>query len=287
MEASSTRRGTLFMLLSMFLLAALDATARTLTQTYPVPQIMWVRFLIFFAVAALIVRRGGLAAAFRSARPKFQIARAVFLLFEMGIFILSLRYLPLADVHAVAAAAPLLVMALAWPVLGERVGPRRWTAVIVGFLGVLVILRPGFRDLDWSHFLPVAAMAFWAVYQIMLRVAGRVDPAQTTLIYTAAGGAIVLTAIGPFFWVPPDAAGWGLLLLAGLLGGGGHFVLIKALEAAPASHLQPYSYSLVVWAVLLGWIVYGEFPDAWTLAGGAVVVLVGLYSLSREGKARE
>ena len=266
----------------MFLFAALDAIARDLTQTYAVPQIMWLRFLFFLAFAVVLVRGTGVRTALRSQRPGLQIARCFMLLVEMGVFILALKFLPLADVHSVAAAAPLLVTALAWPVLRERVGPRRWAAVSIGFVCVIVIVRPGFRELDWTSLLPVAAMAMWAVYQIMLRVVGRIDTAHTSLIYTAGIGALVLTFVGPFFWTPPDLYGWLLLLASAILGAGAHYTLIKALEAAPASHLQPYSYSLVVWAVILGWIVFGEFPDEWTLGGGIVIVLVGLYTLRRE-----
>jgi drug/metabolite transporter (DMT)-like permease len=274
--------GIAWMCLSMFLFVCLDATARHLTQTYSVAQILWVRFVIFVVFAAALIGPGRLIGAFRSARPSLQLVRALLMLFEIGTFTLAFRYLPVADVHAVAASTPLMVTALAVVILGERVGVRRWFAVSIGFAAVLVILRPGVRELHWYHLIPVLGAAFWAVYQVMIRVVSRTDTSQTTLAYTAVVGALIMTAIGPFAWRAPDLEGWGLLLLSGLLGAGAHYALILALGNAPASHVQPFIYTTFLWALVMGLILFGEFPDAITVGAAAVIIGVGLYVMNRE-----
>lgn len=274
--------GIVWMCLSMFLFVSLDATARYLTQHYAVTQILWVRFLIFTVFALVLIRPANFAAAFRSGRPVFQIVRAVVMLLEIGTFTLAFRYLPVADVHAVAASTPLMVTALAIPLLGERVGLRRWVAVLIGFAAVVVILRPGFKELHWYHLIPVAGAALWAVYQVMLRIISRTDESRTTLVYTATIGAVLTTFIGPFTWTPPDATGWGLLLLSGVLGAGAHYTLILALAASEASRLQPFVYTTFLWALVIGLIVFGEFPDAVTIVAAAVIIAVGLYVMDRE-----
>jgi drug/metabolite transporter (DMT)-like permease len=274
--------GIAWMCTSMFLFVCLDATARHLTQSYSVTQILWVRFVIFVAFAAVLIGPGKLAGAFRSRRPLLQLVRAVLMLFEIGTFTLAFRYLPVADVHAVAASTPLMVTALAVIFLGERVGLRRWVAVLIGFAAVVVILRPGFKELHWYHLIPVAGATFWAVYQVMIRIVSRTDSSRTTLAYTAVVGAVIMTLIGPFDWRPPDLEGWGFLLLSGLLGAGAHYSLILALGAAPASHVQPFIYTTFLWALVVGLIAFGEFPDAITIGAAAVIIAVGLYVMDRE-----
>lgn len=274
--------GIAWMCTSMFLFVCLDATARHLTQTYSVTQILWVRFVIFVVFAAALIGPGNLVGSFRSARPVLQVVRALIMLFEIGTFTLAFRYISVADVHAVAASTPLMVTALAVVFLGERVGVRRWVAVLVGFAAVIVILRPGIKELHWYHLIPVAGAAFWAVYQVMIRIVSRTDSSRTTLAYTAVIGAVIMTVIGPFDWRTPDLEGWVLLLLSGLLGAGAHYALILALGAAPASHVQPFIYTTFLWALVVGLILFGEFPDAVTIAAAAVIIAVGLYVMNRE-----
>jgi drug/metabolite transporter (DMT)-like permease len=276
-------RAIAVMLLAMFLFACMDATNKYLSLTYAITQILWVRYLFFVAFALFVARRRmRLALALRSRAFWLQTARSILLIGEIGTFILALNYLPLADVHALAAITPLLVTALSVPILGERVGWRRWAAVAAGFAGVLIIVRPGFAEIDWRILLPLLAALLFALYQIMLRVVARHDPPETTLLYSAIVGAVVLSAIGPFHWTPPDAQGWALLTLSGLLGALAHFALIKALELGEASKLQPYGYTLMIWAAVLGWIAFGQFPDAFTVTGGVIIALSGVYSFYRE-----
>jgi drug/metabolite transporter (DMT)-like permease len=278
--------GIAFMLASMFLLVSMDAVSRHLTQTYAVSQILLVRFVVFSLFAVALVGPRHVAGRLASRRPWLQVVRAAVLTLEIATFVLAVRYLPLGDVHAVAAATPLLVAMLAAMFLGEKVGWRRWSAIAIGFGAVLAILRPGFRELEWFHFLPLFGALLWAVYQILVRFVSRTDGPETTLLYTAFVGLALSMTFGLLDWRAPDLAGWGFLLLAGILGAVAHFFLIKALSLAEASMLQPFSYSVVLWAVLIGFISFGEFPDAYTLGGGAVIVLVGLYTLDRERRLR-
>lgn len=277
-------RGVVFAVTSMFLFAVMDAISRVLTRDMglSVAQILWVRFVIFFLFAVAIVGPKRFLPAFRSALPRIQLLRAVGLIFEIGIFILAFRYLPLGDVHAVAAAAPLIVLALSAVMLHERVTLAIWLAVVVGIVGVAVVMRPGLRDFSWFHAIPVLGALSWGFYQTLVRLVSRRDSADTTLVYTVVVGVALTTCVGPFFWKPPTPAGWGLLLLSGLLGAGAHFALIKAYEACSAARLQPYGYTLVLWAIVVGFVALGEFPDIWTVLGAAIVAGAGLFALLRE-----
>ncbi|MXY38504.1 MAG: DMT family transporter [Rhodospirillaceae bacterium] len=278
-------RGIAIMCLSMFFFVAVDTLARELTQRLAVSQILWVRFVIFAAIVVAIAGPRTVSAKLKSRRPWLQFVRSMVLVAEIAVFVLSFRYLPVADVHAVAAAVPLIVTALAVPVLGERVGWRRWIAVGVGFFAVLAIIRPGFLDLDWYHLLPVAGALIWAVYQVLIRLTAHYDGQDTTLLWTVLAGLAFTTLIGWIDWVWPSPETWLLLIAAGILGTVAHYTLILALNAAPASLLQPFVYTTFPWAVLLGLIFFGEFPDAVTIAGAAVLIVVGLYVMRREAKA--
>ena len=270
------------MLLSMMLMASMDATAKYLVRDYTIVQILWVRFVIFLLVALALAGRGGIRRAVASRQWKLQIVRSLVLLAEAAVFILGFSMLPLAEVHAVAAAAPLIATALAVPLLGEKVGPHRWTAVAVGLIGVLIIIRPGGETLAWSAAVPLAAAFLWALYQILVRKVGLDDAVTTTALYTAVVGLIVLSALAPFVWRAPDLEGWFLMILIGVLGSAAHIILFKAFALAPASFLQPFGYFLMVWAAFLGFVVFGHIPDIWTIVGAVIVVGGGLYALHRE-----
>jgi drug/metabolite transporter (DMT)-like permease len=283
---ASSQRGIVLMLLTMAVFSAMDTVTKLLAPDYSAPQILWVRFVFFFLFALATAGRRGPLRTLRSARPRLQIARSLVLLAEMGVFILALRYLPLADVIAIASATPLIVTALAVPVLGERVGARRWAAVIVGFAGVLVIVRPGFAEGSALTLIPVLGATMWAIYQLMVRRLAASDSADTTVLYTATVGLVVLSCIGPFFWQPPDARGWLLLGLVAVLGATGHGLLIRALQAADATVLQPFAYAHLVGATLFGFVVFGDVPDRWTVAGALLVVGCGLFVAYRERALR-
>ncbi len=270
------------MLLAMFLLASMDAIAKHLTETLAVPQILAIRFWIFFTFATVLVSRKGFARTVRSARPRLQIVRALILVCEMTGFIFAFSVMPLAAVHAIAAVSPLIVMALAALFLGEAIGPRRWAAVAGGFVGILIIIRPGV-----GVFEPAAAVAFaaalgWAVYQVLLRAVARYDSAETTTFFTASVGIVCFSCVAPFVWTAPTPVEWLWLGAIGALGSVGHFLRPAAYRYADAATLQPFGYAMPIWAAIMGWLVFRNLPDLWTFVGGGVVIASGLYALWRE-----
>lgn len=277
--------GVGLLLLALFLLSAMDAVAKYLTFALEPPQILAVRFSIFLMFALAMAKRAGLRRSAKSARPGVQTVRGLVMVCQMTAFLVAISFLPLADVHAIVALAPLLVMAMAAIFLGERIGPRRIVAVAVGFVGVMIIIRPGTGVFEPASLIALAGACFWSVFQVLLRVVGASDGPETTTLYSAVIGAICFGALAPFFWRPPDAETWAWLVVLGLLGAVGHFLLSMAFQKAPASTLQPFAYSMPIWAALMGWAAFGEFPDQWTIVGGAIVIASGLYALGRERKA--
>ncbi len=273
-------RGIVLMVLAMGTLAGMDAITKYLATRYEVPQILAIRFWIFLAFAAAMAGPRNVPSLLRSEMPWRQLARSLIIVVEVGVFVVSFRYLPLADVHAITGIAPLLVTALAVPMLGERVGIRRWTAVAVGFVGLLIILRPGFGQIDPYLLIPFGGAFLWAIYQILTRMVSR-DPPATSMLYMAGVGAIVMSCIAPFVWVRPTLVDWGALIALGIVGSFGHYLFIRAFQAAPASVLQPFHYTALVWATLIGWWVFGDLPDMWTVAGGLVIAASGIYAILR------
>jgi drug/metabolite transporter (DMT)-like permease len=194
--------------------------------------------------------------------------------------------LPLADVHAVLALTPLVVTALSVPLLKEQVGPRRWAAVGAGFLGVLIVLRPGLGVMHPAALVALLAVLLYALYQILTRLAGRFDSSETSLLWQLVVGSLVLSFVVPFVWRPPAVQHWPLFVVVAALGGVGHYCLIKALQLAPASVVQPFTYTLLLWAVVIGFVGFGDLPDGWTLLGGALIVAAGTYTAVREHRLR-
>ena len=277
-----TARGAAFTVLAMLSFASMDAISKWLVVDYTLGQIMWIRYAVFCVFAWLVVRPRGFVRALRSARPWLQAGRSLLALVESFVFVLAFRYLPLADVHALAATAPLIVIALGVLFLGERAGLARWVAVFAGFIGMLLIVRPGFRDLNTALLLPIAGAFMWGVYQILTRLCSRSDSSDTTLVWSAFVGFAASTAVGPWSWQWPSAAVWALMIVAAVLGALAQYALILALDYAEASAVQPYSYTLLVWVTLLGLVVFGDFPDAWTIAGGVVIVSSSLFAWWRD-----
>jgi drug/metabolite transporter (DMT)-like permease len=275
---SGAARGVLLLLASMFVLSLTDACNKRLAHDYDPMQIVWFRYLVFSGFAAWFCRRRGLLRTFASRRPLIQVARSLMAVAQNALVVASLAHMPLAEVMALMAASPLLATLLAAPLLGERVGPRRWIAIAVAFAGVLVILRPGFAIVSpWALATLLAAVMF-AGYQLLTRLVSAQDPLETTLLLTATPALFAVSFATPFVWRAPDGLGWTLLLAAGAGASLGHFIMIKALKLAEASVLQPFNYSILLWAALLGFALFGETPDFATICGGALIVASGVYA---------
>lgn len=284
--ASAELRGILLMLLAMLLFGLMDAASKYLVARYPTPQIIWLRYLFTIALALLVLAPRGLGRFLRSAHPGLQVLRSLLLVGEIVLVVWAFGRLPLADVHAVLALTPLAVTALSAPLLGEAVDLRRWAAVVVGFVGVLIVLRPGLGVMQPAALVVLVAVVFYAFYQVTTRMAGRADTTETSLLWQLAVGAVALSLAVPFLWRTPAVEDWPFFLLVAVLGGGGHFCLIKSLQLAPAAMVQPFTYTLLLWAVIIGYGVFGDLPDLWTLLGAGVIVAAGCYTALREHRLR-
>jgi drug/metabolite transporter (DMT)-like permease len=270
-----------------FLFTVMDATAKYLGQRYPVVEVAWGRYVFATLTLPIVVSRGGgMFASIRSNRLALQLLRSLFLLGSTFFFWAAVKFIPLADATAISFVGPLMVTALSVPILEERVGPRRWAAVVVGFLAALVIIRPGPGMANPAALLPLASASCFALYALCTRILSRSDGWATTLIWSASVGLVVLSALAPLDWRPPDARGWAELAFLGLLGSLGHMLMILAYARAPASILAPMSYLQLIWSTVLGLLLFGNFPDGWTLAGGSTIAASGLYVIHRERRRR-
>jgi drug/metabolite transporter (DMT)-like permease len=279
-------RGILVTLLAMLMFGLMDAASKFLSTRYPTPQIIWLRYVFTIPLALLVLGPRATRRALRSARPWLQVLRSLLLVVEIGLVVWCFGRLPLADVHAVLALTPLAVTALAVPLLGEPVGPRRWAAVGVGFVGVLIIIRPGLGVLHPATIVALVSVLLYALYQVLTRMVGRNDAAETSLLWQLTVGSVALSFVVPFAWRTPPLEHWPLFVVVAALGGIGHYAMIKSLQLAPAAVVQPFSYTLLLWAVIIGYVGFGDLPDRWTLAGAAVVVAAGSYTALREHRLR-
>lgn len=275
--------GITLVISAMFIFSLQDAITKTLAVTYSVPQILWIRFAfyVFFALA-ISARKKPLRDCLKSQAPWLQIARSLLIIAEIGLFIMTIRFLSLAEMHALLATFPLMVTGIAAIFLKEPVGMRRWTAVFVGFLGVLVILRPGLIAIQPAAIMALITALMFAAYNVMTRLVSRYDDSETSTMYMAVVGMVVFSMIGPFYWQTPTMADWGWLLILSITAALGHLLLIKALEATPASTLQPFNYTLLVFATIVGYVFFDSLPDFWTVIGALIVVASGLYTIYRE-----
>ncbi|MHB2165413.1 DMT family transporter [Alsobacter sp. R-9] len=275
--------GILLMCSAVLCFSGLDTTAKFLSRELPTAQVVWARYfanvMIVLAVLNPVTQPGVL----RSSRLGLQIVRSALLLSSTGLNFIALRYLQLAETTAITFMTPLLVVLLAAPILGEKIGARRLGAIVVGFVGVLVVTRPFVGGMHPAALFSVLGCFAYATYAITTRMLAHADKPQTTLVYSGLAGVLVLTPLLPLFWVdPPSWRTWAFMASMGVYAAVGHYFLILAHQRAPAGILSPFMYSQLLWMVALGYVVFGDIPDAFTLAGGIIVVASGLYLLSLE-----
>ena len=281
-------RGIPLLLASVSLFSVSDALAKKLGATMPAVEVVFLRYLTFVALALLPFARRGGAARLRARAPGLQVLRGLCVVGSAILFIMALQHLPLADATAISFVSPAFVTVLSVVFLGERVGWRRWTALAVGILGMLIILRPGSEVFTPAALLPVLSSAAWASAVVVTRRMGSADAPETTLAWTACVGLAVVTLLLPvmmLFGITPGMPSlWqvGLGLLIGLFSAGGHFLVVLAYRAAPASILAPFSYTQLLTSGLLGVLVFGHVPAGWTFLGAAVIAASGLYTAHRE-----
>ena len=267
--------------------ALLDATAKFLNLHMSTLEVAWARYTGAFLFPFMLSNpwtRPGLTV---TPRPGLQIGRSVLLLGSTLCNFAALRYLQLDEAQALTFSTPFFIAALSGPILGERVRWRRWTAIAVGFVGVLVVTRPGAGSFHPAALLSIMAAMFYALYAITTRMLARTDSNETTLFYSNIVGAVVLLPVLPFVWTTPtDPLVIALMVGAGAIGSVGHYLLIAAHRLAPAAVLAPFIYTGIVSAIALGFLVFGNLPNRWTLAGAAIVIGSGLYILHRERAAK-
>lgn len=275
-------RGILLMVSAIGFFVSMDTIAKYLSQWYPVPGIVWARYVINLGMLLAWLAARGELGRIRTARPGIQMARGVLLASATFLYFSSLRVLPIADAAAIGFVLPLFVALLAVPMLGERLDLPRGVAVLAGLAGALMIVRPGSSIFTWYALLPVAMAFSNALYQILTRKVAGVEHPLTSLVWGAIVGAVLLSAAAPFYWkAPGEAWHWALLLVIGLCASIGHYLLIKSYEYAGATLLAPFTYTTVIWAVLSGYLVFGQLPDRWSVGGMAVIVASGLFVVSR------
>jgi len=284
--ANNIPLGILWMLGTVCCFVSLDATMKVLTQTYPVPQVAWARF-VFHVVILLFVFNRRVFHIIRTNRLKHQMVRSGLMLTVTVLTIVSLKYIPLASLSALMMMGPIFVTALSVPLLGERVGVHRWAGVIAGFTGALVIIRPGSSVMDPVSLIVLFTALCYALFQISTRVLNRTESMDTTLLYSGLIGMGVMSVWAPFEWVTPDLAGWVKLIALGGFGSAGHFCMIRALSMAPAAVIAPFGYTNIIGATLLGYLLFGNIPDAMTVLGAAIIFASGLYIFYREARARK
>jgi drug/metabolite transporter (DMT)-like permease len=267
--------------------SCLDTTGKYLNYHMFTLQVVWARYFFAFVLALFISNPFKQPELMKTKRPFFQVGRSALLLLSTLVNLFALRWLQLDEALAILFSTPFMVALLSVVLLHEKVGWRRWGAIGVGFFGVLVVTRPGFGGMHPAALLSFAGAICYAFYVIATRVLSRTDASETTQFYTNVVGAVIMSAIVPFVWTRPDSTlTAGLMLLIGLLGGAGHYLLILAHRLAPASTLAPFIYTQMVWTTALGFAVFGDVPHRWTIVGGSIVVASGLYLLHREAVRR-
>lgn len=258
-----------------------DTIAKYLSGGLPIVEFIWIRYILFF-VMAVTVTGGRPLDALRPRNPRLQAVRGVCVVASSILFVYGVKQMTMAQATTISFLSPLLITILSIPLLGETVGIRRWAAVGAGMIGMLVVVRPGLGGFQPAALFGVASSFFWALALIITRKICNTDAPQTTVAWSAAIGSIVLTALLPFEAVWPTPNQFALCLVLGVLASGGQWLVILAHRLAPASLIAPFFYSQLLWVSVLGYIVFGNVPDHWTVTGAAIIIASGIYTAHRE-----
>jgi drug/metabolite transporter (DMT)-like permease len=284
MAEQNTRLGIWLMIAAVFIFALQDALSRHLATEYNVLMVVMIRYWFFalFVVALAARKAGGIRAAARTRFPRLQILRGLLLAAEVCVMVLAFVLLGLIESHAVFTSYPLLVAALSGPILGERVGWRRWTAIGIGFVGVLIVLQPGVAVFSPAALVPLLAASLFALYGLLTRHVGRGgDSSAVSFFWTGVVGAGAMTVVGIWFWEPMTPGDWVFMGMLCCTAAAGHYLLIRAYEVAEASAVQPFAYMQLIFATVVGMIAFGETIAPNEVVGAAVVVGAGLFTLWR------
>ena len=286
MTKQNERLGILLMIITTIVFASQDGLSKYLATEYNVYMVVMIRYWFFaaFVISMSSRRTGGIKRVAKTKSPILQIFRSVILVAEMCITILAFTLLGLAETHAIFASYPLIIAMLSGPILGEYVGWRRWLAISVGFIGILIILNPGNGIFSPYALVPLAGAILFALYGLLTRYVGQYDSSSTSFFWTGVVGSIAMTVVGLNFWDPVSRSDWSIMLLLSASGVVGHYLLIKCYEVAEASAVQPFAYLQLIWASMIGIIIFGEQITTNVLIGACIIVGAGLFTLWRERK---
>ena len=273
--------GILFAILAYFSFSLLDATQKTLVIYYSIFQLLLIKYFFVLFLSLIESKRKKNIIFYKSKNIKMQIFRSLLSVLESGFFVLSFKYLSLADAHSVGSLAPVIVVALSAIILKERVSTKIWIAIFIGFIGVLIILRPTSSIFDPKALLPLVAAFALGLYQIITKKVSEYDPTEVSLFYTSVVGIIIMSFLASSFWKPIDSSSYVLFLAVGVFFSLGIYLQIIALSKARASIVQPFHYTLIFWAIILGYIFYDDIPDFFTLIGALVITISGIFVLNQ------
>jgi drug/metabolite transporter (DMT)-like permease len=260
--------GIALMLLAVGMGASLDALAKWFTQHYSVPQIVCIRFGMQAIVLLALAPWLGTRAVLTTRAPRIHLVRGVAMIAATAFFVSALSVLPLATSVVLGQTSPLIAAAIAVPLLGERVTPRHWLFVLLGFVGVIVVLRPAPEVFGWSVVLPLVSAASFALYQVLTKRVAAIDPAVPSLFYPSVVACLLAACVAPFYWVWPTPAHAAMMMAHGALCGVAHLLIIRSLTLSSVSMVAPFGYAGLIWAAILGMLVFGETLDLTTVAGG-------------------
>ncbi|TNJ47551.1 DMT family transporter [Phaeobacter sp. B1627] len=288
MAKDDTRMGILLMIGATIVFAFQDGISRHLASEYNIFMVIMIRYWFFaaFVISVALQQTGSLRLAARTSQKAVQIFRAFVLVAEICVMVLAFTVLGLVESHAVFVCYPLLIAALSGPILGEQVGWRRWSAIGVGFLGVLIILQPGSGVFQLAALIPLVSALMFALYGLLTRYVARRDTTATSFFYTGVYGMIFITPLGLWYWEPMTAPDWGWMAMLCVTGALGHWLLIKCYEMAEASAVQPFAYMQLPWAAMIGLTVFGESMRTNVVIGAGLVVAAGLFTFWRENIKR-
>ncbi|MEM8916408.1 MAG: DMT family transporter [Pseudomonadota bacterium] len=274
--------GAGFAVAASLVLVVMDTFVKLAGQELPVPQLLWARYFFHLATIVVFIPFIGWSKVVRTRQPVRQWSRGLCVALSSLFAFNAFQALPLTDVYAIGFTAPLIVTILAIPFLGEQVGPRRWAAVFVGLLGVLVVIRPGLETVNTGMMFAIVMAFMFACYQLLTRSGALQDGPLVGVFYAAVVGTIGTSLFVPFAWVAPTPLQWAILILIGVLGAAGHWLLIMAFRSAAASFVSPFMYVQIIWSTIFGALVFADNPDPYTLLGAAILIGAGIFVLWRE-----
>ena len=276
--------GILFGILAYLSFSILDATQKTLVLDYSIFQLLLFKYLFVLLLSLIESRRKNNFLFYKSKNIKLQIFRSLLSVIESGCFVLSFKYLSLANAHSVGSLAPVIVVALSAIILKEKVSPKTWVAIFIGFIGVLIILRPTSSIFDPKALLPLIAAFVLGLYQIITKKVSKYDKNETSLFYTSIIGIMVMSLLAFKFWTPIDGYSYAMFLGIGVFFSLGLYLQIIALSKARASIIQPFHYTLIFWAIIFGYIFYNDVPDMFTIIGAIIITCSGIFVLNQSSK---